>query len=59
LLEDGALRVRLAGAGRQREAVLRALLGLFGAGQRIRVEELDEASGKVVQYTSDIEGSAP
>jgi phenylacetate-CoA ligase len=54
---DGALRLRLADAGGQHDAIHRALLDLFGAGQRIEVEELDGTSEKEAQYTSELEGS--
>ncbi|HVE79427.1 MAG TPA: hypothetical protein VNA89_11220 [Gemmatimonadaceae bacterium] len=56
---DGALVVRVRGGEGQRSAVRAALLALFGAEQRIDVRDLDSSDGKVVQYTSELEGAAP
>jgi phenylacetate-CoA ligase len=51
---NGELLLRLAGAGRESEAIGETLRGLFGAGQRLKIERIEGFSGKVVQYTSDL-----
>lgn len=49
----GSLRLRLRPPGPEREAIRQALLGLFGAGQQLAIEELP-AEDKLIQYTSDL-----
>jgi phenylacetate-CoA ligase len=56
---DGSLVVRIAGGAGERPAVRAALLELFGAGQRMEIVDLPPGDGKVVQYTSELEGAAP
>jgi phenylacetate-CoA ligase len=51
---DGALLLRVAGAGHTAPQIQSALLDLFGPGQRLTVEEAGSFDGKVVQYTSDL-----
>jgi phenylacetate-CoA ligase len=52
---DGCLRLRLARPGPQVNAIRQALLGLFGAGQRLEIEAVESFDGKVVQYASDLD----
>jgi phenylacetate-CoA ligase len=52
---DGHLRLRLARPGQQMDAIRQAMLGLFGAGQRLEIETVESFDGKVVQYTSELE----
>ena len=51
---DGALRLRVAGLGPELPALRAALLGLFGSEQALTVEELDEPSGKLCQFSSEL-----
>jgi phenylacetate-coenzyme A ligase PaaK-like adenylate-forming protein len=51
---DGDLRLRLARPGQQVDAIRQAVLGLFGAGQRLEIETVENFDGKVVQYTSEL-----
>ncbi len=51
---DGSLLLRVAGLG-QRATELRAtLLSLFGADQRLELEELPAVEGKLLQYSSEL-----
>jgi phenylacetate-CoA ligase len=53
---DGSLRLRVRGGDTDRVALRETLLGLFGSGQVLAIEESDAfgaAGGKVVQYTRD------
>jgi phenylacetate-CoA ligase len=53
--EDGSLRFRVRGDQVPRDAIRNALLGLFGPGQAVTIEELTDPlawDGKVIQYTS-------
>jgi phenylacetate-coenzyme A ligase PaaK-like adenylate-forming protein len=52
---DSHLRLRLARPGQQVDAIRQAMLGLFGAGQRVEIETVESFDGKVVQYTSELE----
>jgi len=52
---DGDLRLRLARPGQQVDAIRQAMLGLFGSGQRLEIETVENFDGKVVQYTSELE----
>jgi phenylacetate-CoA ligase len=54
---DGALHLRVAGAGAELPAVRAALLALFGRDQVLEVEPSLGAGDKVVQYTSDLAGA--
>ena len=56
---DGALRLRLTGAGHHEGQIRNALLELFGPGQRLTFESVPAFDGKVVQYTSDLAESEP
>jgi phenylacetate-CoA ligase len=56
---DGDLRLRLARPGQQEDAIRRALLGLFGPGQRLEIETVESFDGKVVQYTSELDKERP
>ena len=59
---DGALLFRVRGSGVPLEALRSALLALFGAGQALTVEAVDDlagAQGKLVQYTSDWPDEVP
>ena len=51
---DGALFLKLAAGTFDQERVCNALLQLFGAAQRIKVELLPTSAEKLVQYTSDL-----
>jgi phenylacetate-CoA ligase len=51
---DGDLRLVLARPGPQQESIRGALLELFGPGQRLEIETVDDFEGKVVQYTSEL-----
>jgi phenylacetate-CoA ligase len=51
---DGNLRLRLSGRCYQTDEIRQAILGLFGAGQRLEIESVEAFDGKVVQYTSDL-----
>jgi phenylacetate-CoA ligase len=53
----GALRLRLCGAPREEERIRESLLELFGPGQRLEIESVSVLEGKVVQYTSELEGT--
>ena len=52
---DGTLQLKSAGPKHQNSAVRQALLELFGAGQPIEIESVEDFHGKVVQYTSDVQ----
>ncbi|HEX9936976.1 MAG TPA: AMP-binding protein [Longimicrobium sp.] len=54
---DGSLRFRYHGPAAPADAVGDALRALFGAGQPVAVEEVDFDDGKVVQYTSELDGA--
>jgi phenylacetate-CoA ligase len=56
---EGALLLRLTGAGHREEQIRGTLLELFGAGQRLALERVPLFEGKVVQYTSDLGNSQP
>jgi phenylacetate-CoA ligase len=56
---DGGLRLQLARAGQQVEAIRQALLDLFGPGQRLEIETVESFDGKVVQYTSELDEELP
>ena len=57
---DGALALRVLGGETMRDAVRAALLALFGAGARLTVDDLvPPEGGKVLQYTSDLDGAEP
>jgi phenylacetate-CoA ligase len=56
---DGALHVRLCGVSHERERIREALVDLFGAGQRVSVEDVEAFDGKVVQYTSRLADACP
>ena len=51
---EGCLRLRLGPGSYQLEEVREALLGLFGAGQKLDIERVESFDGKVVQYTSEL-----
>lgn len=51
---DGALLLRVAGLAQQAAELRTALLGLFGAEQRLVITELDAADGKLLQYSSEL-----
>jgi phenylacetate-CoA ligase len=51
---DGALCLRVAGLAGHEAELRAALLGLFGAGQALVVEELDGAEGKLLQYSTEL-----
>ena len=51
---DGALRLQLARPCHEIDAIRQALLGLFGAGQPLRIDDVESLGDKVVQYTSDV-----
>jgi phenylacetate-CoA ligase len=50
---DGALHLQLARPCHQVDAIRQALLGLFGAGQPLQIDNVEGFGDKVVQYTSD------
>ncbi|MGA9767611.1 MAG: capsule biosynthesis protein CapK [Blastocatellia bacterium] len=55
--EDRALVLKMRGIGVDQQQVRAAMLELFGADQRLMIEELADQyarEGKVIQYTSDI-----
>ena len=56
---NGALRLRLSGSGLSTETIRRSLLELFGTDQPLTVEVITDFDGKVVQYTSDLDGAKP
>jgi phenylacetate-CoA ligase len=56
---DGGLLLRIDGPASRGDAIRDALLGLFGPGQPLEIREHEPFTGKVVQYTSDMDGSAP
>ena len=56
---DGSLHCRLFDASSSAAQVERVLRELFGAGTPLRVKSLPRAEGKVVQYTSELEGATP
>ncbi len=60
LHQDAAGRLRLVHSGAESEgdAIRAALHALFGAGQALDVRRADRFEGKVVQYTSSLEGAA-
>jgi|ERR1051326_4519057 phenylacetate-CoA ligase len=51
--QDGGLHLQLARPCHQADAIRKALLGLFGAGQRLEINPVESFGEKVVQYTSD------
>jgi phenylacetate-CoA ligase len=53
---DGALRFRMSSGPSDADAVRRALVELFGQGQRLTVETDVAFEGKVAQYTSELPG---
>jgi phenylacetate-CoA ligase len=55
----GALVMRVAGWQVAEPRIREALLGLFGAGQPADVAVVDGFDGKIVQYTSALEGASP
>ena len=55
---DGSLLLRIDGSAFRLDAIRDALLGLFGPGQSLEIREHCLFPGKVVQYTSDSNGSA-
>jgi phenylacetate-CoA ligase len=54
---DGSLKVGLRDAVGEKERVRQALLELFGSGQELEIIPLSEQGDKLVQYTSEIEGT--
>lgn len=56
---DGGLLLRIDGPASRGDAIRDALLGLFGPGQPLEMREHEPFTGKVVQYTSAMDGSAP
>jgi phenylacetate-CoA ligase len=56
---DGALTLRLSRRLADRDEVVAALSALFGEPCPLRVEEDVPFDGKVVQYTSDLDGARP
>jgi phenylacetate-CoA ligase len=55
---DGSLLLGIDGSAFRMDSIRDALLGLFGPGQSLEIREHCLFPGKVVQYTSDISGSA-
>ena len=55
---DGGLLLRLSGASHDDNQIRDSLWELFGPGQRLVLERVASFEGKVVQYTSDLAGSA-
>jgi phenylacetate-CoA ligase len=51
---DRSLRLRLTGPKHQVAEIQQVLLDLFGSGQQLDVQVVEEFDGKVVQYTSDL-----
>jgi len=51
---SGALLFRVAGRARHEAELREALLRLFGAEQALVIEELDNADGKLLQYSSEL-----
>jgi phenylacetate-CoA ligase len=56
---DASLVLRWSGGGAEMQLIRQAVLELFGPGQRLSVEEVPTFEGKVVQYTSALEGAQP
>ncbi|HEX8906815.1 MAG TPA: AMP-binding protein [Longimicrobiaceae bacterium] len=56
---DGSLRFRYRAPDADPDAIRAALLGLFGAGQPLDVQQGLPGDDKVVQYTSDLPGARP
>lgn len=56
---DGALVLRIYGSPLGLSQARAAVLGLFGAGQRLRLEHHPLPTAKVIQYTSALAGAAP
>ena len=58
---DGALALRHRGGSGHPDELRAALVELFGAGSRITVEPIGPvgAEGKVLPYTSDLDGAEP
>lgn len=54
---DGALRLTYCAPVNDTDAVCQALHRLFGAAQTLDVERADHFDGKVIQYTSALEGA--
>jgi phenylacetate-CoA ligase len=54
---DGALTLRAQGPLAADGDLRRALLALFGAAQPLTIERVTAFTGKVMQYTSDLEGA--
>ena len=55
---DGALRLTYCAPSDDSRSVRDALRRLFGAEQVVTVERVDSFEGKVIQYTSELEGAA-
>jgi phenylacetate-CoA ligase len=51
---DGGLLLQLSGPSHDESQIRKALLELFGPGQRLTVESVTSFDGKVVQYVSDL-----
>lgn len=56
---NGRLTVRLRDVAGDADAVRRALLELFGSGQELELVPLEGPGDKLIQYTSEIEGTLP
>jgi phenylacetate-CoA ligase len=52
---DGALHFRMVPSGANETRVREALASVFGAHQRLDVEEVETFGDKVIQYTSELE----
>lgn len=56
---DGALRMRVAGPGRDERAIRDAMLALFGDAQPLDLAFVPDFDGKVVQYATSLAGAEP
>jgi phenylacetate-CoA ligase len=53
---DGSLQLQMDGARQYQRSVGEAIIGLFGDGQPLKIETFGDNEGKVIQYTSEING---
>lgn len=56
---DGELTLRVLQGSAATDDARDRVMTLFGPGQVLELERVPEFEGKIVQYTSDVEGSAP
>ncbi|MBN1352826.1 capsule biosynthesis protein CapK [candidate division KSB1 bacterium] len=54
---DGSLLLQVLGTMGFHQEIRDSILELFGKGQKMEISEMIEPEGKMIQYTSDLEGS--